>query len=83
MKIIVRLAEPFWRPTGEREHQFELKEPARARDLLDRLVAAFPALAEEFRQSPPLIFLEDEEISLEDLLLEGQRVHLVWPVAGG
>ena len=83
MIIHVRLAEPFWRPTGQREHQLELSEGSIAGDLLIYLIHEFPELGKEFQETPPHIFSGEEEISLDDALEDSQRIHLVWPIAGG
>lgn len=83
MIIHVRLAEPFWRPSGKREHQLELSDGSNAGDLLAYLIMQYPELGQEFQETPPHIFCGEDEISLEDELKDGQPIHLVWPLAGG
>jgi len=83
MHIFVRLAEPFWRVVGQRELEIDLPENAQVQDLLTRLCQQYPALAGELSASPPIIFSGDEEVSPDDILNTGDRIHLVWAVAGG
>jgi molybdopterin converting factor small subunit len=83
MKINARLAEPFWRSVGQRDLTLEIDAGARVSDVIERLRATYPGLAKELDISPPLIFVEEHEASLETLLVDGNRIYLMWPVAGG
>ena len=83
MDVTVRLAEPFWRPVGQRELNLNLVDGARVSDLLLRLREAYPGLAAEMDQAAPHVFVDDVEADSASFLTEGARVHLVWPVAGG
>ena len=83
MNIHVRLAEPFWRAVGQRDIEVTMNLASRADDLLAALRDRYPALAAEFDQSPPHIFIGDVESAHDSLLPDGARVHLVWPIAGG
>ena len=83
MKINVRLAEPFWRAVGLREIEMTMNPASRADDLLAALREQYPTLGMEFDQTPPHIFIGDVEAPRDTLLMDGARVHLVWPIAGG
>lgn len=83
MNIHVRLAEPFWRAVGQRDIEVTMNLASRVDNLLAALRDRYPALASEFDQTPPHIFIGDAEVSRDALLTDGARVHLVWPIAGG
>ena len=83
MNIHVRLAEPFWRVVGQRNLDVELTAGSRMADLLAALLAQYPALAQEFADAPPLLFVGEDEADEETALADGRHVHLVWPIAGG
>ncbi len=52
-------------------------------DLLDSFCLQFPALEQELADAPPLVFVGDEEATVNTSLTEGSSVHLVWALAGG
>ena len=83
MNVHVRLAEPFWRTVGQRNLDVELAGGARVADLLAALLAQYPALAQEFAEAVPLIFVDEDEATGETALADGRTIHLVWPIAGG
>ena len=83
IQIHVRLAEPFWRVIGERELELTLAADATVAGLLGRLGELYPDLVSELRQTPPHVFVGDTEADSEARLIDGDRVHLVWPIAGG
>ena len=83
MQIQIRLAEPFWRPVGKRELNVEVAEGARIADLLSALGSEYPALSAEFAQTPPTIFIGEDEAEADSVLTENARIHFVWPIAGG
>ena len=77
------MAEPFWRAVGQRDLVLELDQECRVDGLLARLQEAFPDLKRELLEAPPNIFIGEQEVGPDVLLAEGDRVYLVWPVAGG
>lgn len=81
--VRVRLAEPFWRAVGERELVVELETGSRITDLLETLKDRYPGFEQEIKQSPPTIFIGDDEVDLQTVVVDGVQVHLVWPIAGG
>ena len=83
MKINARFAEPFWRSIGQRDLELDMDDGAQVADVLDKLRAVYPALSKELDTSPPLIFVEEHEAASETLLADGNRIYLMWPVAGG
>jgi molybdopterin converting factor small subunit len=83
MKINVRLAEPFWRSVGQRDLTLEVDEGARVSDVVERLCILYPSLGKELAENPPLLFVDEHEVTPENLLVDGNRVYLMWPVAGG
>lgn len=84
MKIQVRFAEPFWRQVGQRDIKVELEQDSNTiGDLLALLFQKYPSLAEEMEDAPPLIFVGEEEADTNTILTDKDRVHFVWPVAGG
>lgn len=83
MKVEVRLAEPFWRSVGQRDLQLELGKNANLGDLLDILQKKYPALNAEMEEETYHLFINDTENGLNASLQEGDRVHIVWPIAGG
>lgn len=83
MKIQVRLAEPFWRNVGKRDLQVELEKNAKLSSLLAMLEKQYPALAAEMEAETYHVFINDTETELDAALREGDRVHIVWPIAGG
>lgn len=83
MRVHVRLGEPFWRVVGQREVTVELPAGSRLADLLAHLRQAYPALDAELVEAPPLLFRGDEEAAPDDPLAPDDRVHLLWPIAGG
>ncbi len=83
MNIQVRLAEPFWRAVGQRNLEIKMEEGATVADLLTLLQKRYPALSQELVEAPPIIFVGDEDVEMETLLVEKERVHLVWAIAGG
>ena len=83
MQVHVRFAEPFWRAVGEREIDIEINSDAVVGDLLSLLIKRYSSLGQEFKEAPPVIFLEDEEIGSETQLTEGCKLHFIWPIAGG
>ena len=83
MRVHVRLGEPFWRAVGQRNLEADLPPGTDLRALLAWLCREYPALEQEMREAPPHFFVGDEEAHEETLLADGNRVHLVWPVAGG
>jgi len=83
MLIYVRLAEPYWRTVGQRDLELELDDQARISDLLDLLTKRYPVLQQELVQAPPHLFIGDQEVSKQSPLKEGDRLYVVWPIAGG
>lgn len=83
MRVQVRLAEPFWRSVGKRDLQVELDKHATLGNLLSLLHQQYPALSTEMEAETYHIFINDTENGLDALLQEGDRVHIVWPIAGG
>ncbi len=83
MRVHVRLGEPFWRVVGQREVEVVLPAGSSLADLLAHLRQMYPDLETEMGAAPPLLFLDDDEADPETLLSEGDRVHLLWPIAGG
>jgi len=85
MKISIRLGEPFWRTAGQREVEIAMPEGATAADALAALAQTYPALAADLSngEAQPTLFIGDEVASLDSPLVDGARVHLVWPVSGG
>jgi len=83
LKIHIRFAEPFWRAVGIRDMEMNLQPASRVDDLLVALRQQYPSLGLEFDQTPPHIFIGDTEATRDSLLNEDERVHLVWPIAGG
>ena len=83
MQVFVRLAEPFWRAAGQRDLTLELEKESRVAGLLARLLEAYPDLEQELSEAPANIFVGEQEAGPDTALAEGDRVYLVWPVAGG
>lgn len=83
MQIQVRFAEPFWRVIGQRNITLELEENANIAMLLALLQQQYPKLTAEFEESPPMIFVGEDEASADTILEDDNTVHLVWPIAGG
>jgi molybdopterin converting factor small subunit len=83
MRVYVRLAEPFWRAAGQRDLTLELENESRVAGLLARLLEAYPDLEREMYEAPPNIFVGEQEARPDTPLANGDRVYLVWPVAGG
>lgn len=83
MIVHIRLAEPFWRSVGKRDLQVELGKHANLGELLDMLQKRYPALSAELEEETYHIFINNIENGLDTLLQEGDRVHIVWPIAGG
>ncbi|MCP4424495.1 MAG: hypothetical protein GY803_08395 [Chloroflexi bacterium] len=83
MQIQVRLAEPFWRAVGQRNLTVDLAEGSRVKDLIHSLCEDCPALVQELADAPPQIFIEEDEATAETQLFAGNRVYLVWAIAGG
>lgn len=83
MLIYVRLAEPYWRTVGQRDLELELEDQARVSDLLALLTKRHPALKQELVQAQPHLFIGELEVSEQSPLEEGDRLYVVWPIAGG
>ena len=83
IRIQVRLAEPFWRAVGVRNVEISLPAGASLKDLYEQLWEFYPELCKEMQEAEPTAFIGDDEAGHETLLEDGQRVHLVWPIAGG
>lgn len=83
MQIHIRLAEPFWRVIGQRNITLELEENTNVAMLLALLQQQYPELTTEFDSSPPMIFVGEEEVNPEMILKDNNKIHLVWPIAGG
>lgn len=83
MNIRVRLAEPFWRSVGQRDLHVELGKHANLGELLGTLQKQYPALIAEMEAETYHIFINDTENGLDAALEEGDRIHIVWPIAGG
>ena len=83
MRVQIRLGEPFWRAVGQRNLMLNLNPGANVGTLLAQLYKEYPALEQELRETPPHIFVGDEEAIETTVLVDSSRVHLVWAVAGG
>lgn len=83
IQIQVRLAEPFWRTVGKREIELQVKEGATLKTLLNTLNDSYPNLTNEFKEAQPVLFICEEEANIETKLNDGDKVHIVWPLAGG
>ena len=83
MQINIRLAEPFWRSVGQRDLSLDVGEGSRVSDALELLCSLYPSLDKELIENPALLFVEEHEVNPETLLVDGNRVYLMWPVAGG
>ena len=83
ISIDIRLAEPYWRSVGYRELRLDLPPRSRVSDLLIALFEAHPSLEQEMESNPGLIFIGDVEVDPDSLLADGDRVHFIWPIAGG
>lgn len=83
MLVHVRLAEPYWRTVGQRDLELELEDQAHISDLLALLTKRYPALQQELVQAPPHLFIDDQEVGEQSLLKEGDRLYVLWPIAGG
>lgn len=83
MRVHLRMAEPFWRATGQREVQVDLEPGSRVDDLLALLKARYPALEGELLATQLHIFVGEAEATPDTVLSESDQVHLLWPVAGG
>lgn len=81
--ISIRLAEPYWRSAGQRDLQLELPAGSLIQDLLAVLFSRYPSLEKEMDGAPPVIFVAETEAKLDSRLADGDRVHFVWPIAGG
>ena len=82
-QVTIRLAEPYWRSAGQRDLQVELRPGSLIRDLLAVLFSRHPSLEKEMEGAPPVIFIAETEPNLDSPLQDGDRVHFVWPIAGG
>ncbi|MBX7233252.1 MAG: MoaD/ThiS family protein [Caldilineales bacterium] len=83
MQITIRLGEPFWRTVGRRNLEWTLAPGATLADLLDQLCRAFPGLTQELQDAPPHLFVGEDEAAPATPLADGNRVSLLWAVAGG
>lgn len=85
MRVVVHLGEPFWRTAGQREVSVTLDDNAAVSDVLATLVQIHPALAAELHNGEvqPAFFMNDEEARPESRLVDGAKLHVVWPVSGG
>jgi molybdopterin converting factor small subunit len=85
MKIDVKLGEPFWREIGQKEVAVELPNGASVQDLLDRLISRYPQLKDflDHSELPPTIFLNDEMVSMDTPLNDGDCPTLLWAISGG
>jgi molybdopterin converting factor small subunit len=83
MRVQIRLGEPFWRTVGQRDLMLNLNSGANVGQLLTQLYKDFPALKKELLETPPYIFVGDEQADETTPLADSCRVHLVWAVAGG
>ena len=61
----------------------KMQEGATLNTLLNSLNKKYPGLVNELEEAPPLIFISEEEASIETKLNDGDKVHIVWPIAGG
>ena len=83
MQVMITLGEPYWRSAGERELSLELEEGVRLADLLVIIRQTWPALARDMDEATPVLFVDDLQADPETRLEGGNRVHMLWPVAGG
>ncbi|MEK7440451.1 MAG: MoaD/ThiS family protein [Chloroflexota bacterium] len=85
MKIFLHLGEPFWRAAGKREVEIILNDGGTISDALASLAKTYPTLAKDLdgNEAKPMLFMNDEEASPENLLSDGTKIHVVWPVSGG
>lgn len=83
MNVQVRLAEPFWRVVGQRSLQVELASDSDLSKLLDSLCKDYPTLSADLGDSSALLFVNEEEAAKDAILKDGDRVHILWPIAGG
>lgn len=67
--------------TGTAEETVSLSHPARGADLLDALMAEYPAL-QDHRASIRLA-VNERYVSRDTVLQEGDEVALITPVSGG
>lgn len=51
--------------------------------LLNTLNDSYPNLTNEFKEAQPVLFICEEEANIETKLNDGDKVHIVWPLAGG
>ena len=82
-QVTIRLAEPYWRSAGQRDLQLEMPPGSHIQDLLEVLFGLHPSLEKEMEGAPPVIFIGETEAKLDSKLADGDRVHFVWPIAGG
>lgn len=85
MKVTIHLGEPFWRATGQRVMTIALGDDAVVSDALSELGKQHAALAAELAngEAKPIIFVNDEQATLNSRLADGAKIHVVWPVSGG
>ncbi len=83
MKVQIRLTEPYWRVVGQRKLHLELDKASSVSALLARLEKQYPDLSSEMKESPSILFINEEEAELDSLLEDGDQVHIVWPIMGG
>ena len=77
------MGEPYCRTVSQRDVELELEDQAHISDLLALLTKRYPALQQELVQAPPHLFIGDQEVDEQCPLKEGDRLHMVWPIAGG
>ncbi len=83
MNVRVRLAEPFWRAVGRRNLQVEMASKSSLKELLVLLCKQYPGISTEIAESATLLFVNEEEVNKDTVLIEGDEVHILWPIAGG
>jgi sulfur carrier protein ThiS len=85
MRVVVHLGEPFWRSVGQRELSVALHAGATVFDALASLAQQYPALAADLHnhEAQPALFMNDEAAVPESPLVDGAKLHIVWPVSGG
>ena len=85
MRIYIHLGEPLWRTAGVKELSLELAAPATVSSALAALEARLPALWSDLEEGeiPPTVFLGEEIATPETPLTDGDRLLLVWALAGG
>ncbi len=53
------------------------------RELLALLCKQYPGISTEIAESATLLFVNEEEVNKDTVLIEGDEVHILWPIAGG